>query len=108
MKPEQITEALESAASQLGIKVRYETLPPGGVLTGGGMCRVRGAWNLFIDKKSSPSERIHILTEQLSSFDLSKVDMPPKIRQHLRIGQKTETTAAVAPVVEPADTAVAP
>ncbi len=86
MKPEQITEALESAATQLGIKVRYEALPPGGVLTGGGMCRVRGAWNLFIDKKSSPSERIQILTENLSSFDLTKVDMPAKIRQHLRIG----------------------
>jgi hypothetical protein len=108
MKPEQITEALESAATQLGIKVRYEALPPGGVLAGGGMCRVRGAWNLFIDKKSSPSERIQILTENLSGFDLSKVDMPTKIRQHLRIGQKVEGAAVAAPVAVEQPDAVAP
>jgi hypothetical protein len=108
MKPEQITEALESAATQLGIKVRYEALPPGGVLAGGGMCRVRGAWNLFIDKKSSPSERIQILTENLSSFDLTKVEMPAKIRQHLRIGVKPEAVAVTPPVDVAQPDAVAP
>lgn len=80
MKPEQITEALETAAAQIGIKVRYETLPPGGVLSGGGLCRIRGDWNLIVDRKATPSERAAILTDALADFDTDSVFLPPQLR----------------------------
>ena len=42
MKPEQITEALEQAAAQLGIHVRYDTMT-GDAAGGGGLCKLKGA-----------------------------------------------------------------
>ena len=43
MKPEQMTEALEQAATQLGVQVRYDTMT-GDAAGGGGLCKVKGAW----------------------------------------------------------------
>jgi hypothetical protein len=42
MKAEQLIEILESAAQQLGVKVRYEVLAASGPTGGGGLCRVNG------------------------------------------------------------------
>ena len=89
MKSDKITEALETAADQLGVKVRYENLPPGGMLNGGGLCRVRGVWNLIIDRKTTPSERIQILTDTLSRFDTESVKLPPRIRENLQSRRKS-------------------
>ena len=41
MKPEQITEALEQAAAQVGVKVRYEAMT-GESAGAGGLCKIRG------------------------------------------------------------------
>ena len=42
MKPEQMTEALEQVATQLGVRVRYETMT-GATAGGGGLCKVKGS-----------------------------------------------------------------
>ena len=42
MKPEQILEALEGAAKQLGVRVRYEALVASGATGAGGLCKVQG------------------------------------------------------------------
>ena len=81
MKAEQMTEALEAAANQLGVKVRYEALAVGGVSGQGGLCKVKGEWWVLIDKKATPSERAAVLTEALSSFDTDAVFLPPKVRE---------------------------
>jgi len=81
MKPEQLTEALETAAKQLGIEVRYEQLAPGGVSGSGGLCKVKGAWWVIIDKKATPSERATVLAEALAGFDTDSVFLPPKARE---------------------------
>jgi hypothetical protein len=85
MKPEQLAEALETAATQLGVKVRYDALAPGAT-AGGGLCKVKGQWLVIIDKKSSPSERASILADALATFDTDAVFLPPKAREavHLR------------------------
>ena len=41
MKPEQMTEALEQAATQLGVQVRYDTMT-GDAAGSGGLCKVKG------------------------------------------------------------------
>ncbi len=83
MKPEQMTAALETAAGQLGVRVRYEALSAtGGV---GGLCRVREEWCVIIDKKSTASERASILVEALSGMDTDAVALPPQVRAVLQL-----------------------
>ena len=54
MKPEQITETLEQAAAQLGVRVRYETMT-GDTAGGGGLCKVKGQWCVIVDRKTPPA-----------------------------------------------------
>ena len=81
MKPEHMTEALEVAAKQLGVSVRYEPLAVGGVSGSGGLCKVKGEWWVIIDKKATPSERASVLCEALATFDTDSVFLPPKARE---------------------------
>lgn len=82
MKPEQITEALEQAAVQVGVRVRYETMT-GDSAGAGGLCKIRGEWTVIMDRKSPPSDRVAMLVEALSQFDVDAVFLPPEIRQVL-------------------------
>ena len=82
MKAEQITEALEQAASQLGVKVRYETMT-GDSSGAGGLCKIRGEWTVIMDRKSAPSDRAALLMDALVGFDFESVFLPPKIREAL-------------------------
>jgi hypothetical protein len=83
MKAEQLTEILETAAKQMGIKVRYEALAASGPTGGGGLCKVKGDWCVIIDKKTAPSERASILTDALASMDTDGVSLPPKVQEML-------------------------
>jgi hypothetical protein len=83
MKPEQLAEALETAASQLGVKVRYETLAAAGPTGGGGLCKVKGEWFIIIDRKTAASERVSILGEALATMDTEQLYLPPKVREML-------------------------
>jgi hypothetical protein len=69
VKPDQLIPPLEALAGRLGITLRYEGLAQSGVSGTGGLCKVRGAHWLLIDKKSTPSERVAILVDALASFD---------------------------------------
>jgi hypothetical protein len=83
MKPEQLAEALETAASQLGVKVRYETLAASGPTGGGGLCKVKGEWFIIIDRKTAATERASILGEALATMDTEHIFLPPKVRDML-------------------------
>lgn len=83
MKAEQLTEILETAATQLGVKVRYEAMAASGPTGGGGLCKVKGDWCVIIDKKTAPSERASILTDALATLDTDKVELPEKVRELL-------------------------
>jgi hypothetical protein len=85
MKPEQLTQAFERAASELGVKVRYEALSPSGVSTGGGLCKVRGEWWVMIDKKTPPADRAVILADALAGFDTETLDLPPQAQEMLAL-----------------------
>jgi hypothetical protein len=83
MKAEQLTEILENAATQLGVKVRYEALAASGPTGGGGLCRVKGDWCVIIDKKTAPTERASILADALATMDTDAIFLPPKVRDML-------------------------
>jgi hypothetical protein len=99
MKPEQITEALEQAAAQLGVKVRYEAMT-GESSGAGGLCRIRGEWTVIMDRKSAPSDRAALLLESLVGFDFDTIYLPPEIREALveRRAAAARANAAEAPV----------
>ena len=51
MKPEVMLELLEGACDQLGVKVTYEPLQ--GATFRGGLCKVKGAFRVIVDKRAS-------------------------------------------------------
>lgn len=95
MKPEQITEALEQAAAQVGVRVRYEAMT-GDSAGAGGLCKIHGEWTVIMDRKAPPSDRAAMLVEALSEFDVDSIYLPPEIRQVLaRRRAVTQATLAV-------------
>jgi hypothetical protein len=81
MKAEQLTEILETAAGQLGVKVRYENMVASGPTGGGGLCKIKGDWCVLIDKKTASSERASILCDALATMDTDGIYLPPKVRE---------------------------
>jgi|SRR6516164_3266823 hypothetical protein len=96
MKPEQITETLEQAATQLGVQVRYETMT-GEVAGAGGLCKLKGQWCVIIDRKVTPAERAATLTEALAQLDTDSVFLPPEIRDALAAARGTRAATPAAP-----------
>jgi hypothetical protein len=86
MKPDQFAEALEQAATQLGILVRHEAMT-GESAGGGGLCKIRGAWTIIIDRKATPSDRAALLVEALAGFDIDGVYLAPEVREALVLGR---------------------
>ena len=87
MKSEVILELLEAAADQLKIKVSYEPLQTSGIQTGlrGGLCRVKGAYRIIIDKRATNEERITTLATAIAGFDTTELELPQKVRDLLRV-----------------------
>lgn len=96
MKPDHVVEALETAAQQLGVKVRYDNLGPGGLLSGGGLCRLRGEWTVIVDKKATASDKASVLIEALAAFDVEGVTAPPKVKQLLMARRQAFLSSAAA------------
>jgi hypothetical protein len=95
MKPEQMTESLEQAATQLGVQVRYDTMT-GDSAGGGGLCKVKGAWCVIIDRKTPPAERAAMLIEALVGFDTDSVFLPPQVRDAIA-AKRGEPSSPAAP-----------
>ncbi len=82
MKAEVLLELLEAAADQLGIKVSYEALQT--TLGNGGLCRVKGAYRVIVDKRTTAEERVVTLATAIATFDTSELELPAKVRDVLR------------------------
>ena len=78
---EEMLEALETAAAQLGVKVSYEALQAG---LSGGLCRVKGEYRLIADKKAPIGDRIATLAHGIAQLDWSGLDLPPRVEARLR------------------------
>jgi hypothetical protein len=87
MKPDALLQELERVAGELSVKVSYEALAASIGL--GGLCRVKGAYRIIIDKRATVQERITILAAALVQFDragtaLAAVEMSDAARHTLR------------------------
>ena len=92
MKPEVLLELLESTADQLGIRVTYEPLQS--TVVHGGLCKVKGEYRIIIDKRATMEERIATLATALGRFDISELEVPPQVRELVRVHKVTPRTAA--------------
>ena len=98
MKPQQVTEALEAVAAQLGVVVSYEAMS-GDASGAGGLCKLRGEWRVIVDRKSTASDRASILAEALAGFDTEGIYLPPQVREAIQAHRATR--AAVQDGAEP-------
>jgi hypothetical protein len=95
MKPEVLLELLEAAAEQLGVKISYEPLQSS--VGNGGLCKVKGAYRIIVDKRATSEERVATVATALATFDTSELALPQKVRDVLRLHEgsgKHRRTAA--------------
>jgi hypothetical protein len=96
MKPEVLLELLENAADQLGIRVSYEPIQTS--VVNGGLCKVKGAYRIIVDKRATAEERVVTVATAIATFDTTELELSTKVREVLRTysgsGKVTKRTAA--------------
>lgn len=78
-----ILEALEKAASAVGVEIRYDKLATGDVKTTSGACRIRGVDTIIIDRRLGPKEKTAALARELSRYNFDNIYLPPAARELL-------------------------
>ena len=78
MKTDQIVEALEQAARQLGLRVRREK----GNFKGG-RCRVKGEGMVLLNKLHPPEVHLTVLAESLRQSPIDTIFLRPAVRDAL-------------------------
>ncbi len=71
---------LETLAGKLEVQVVYDHLTGDG-MGQGGLCKVKGKWRVIIERRCSPTERVSILAQALSRFDLENHFLSPGVRE---------------------------
>lgn len=69
--------------SRLGIRLLEEELPDEAHVDGG-LCKVEGAWILYISPTAPPWRRAQVLLEALSRLPHREIWLPPEIRRLLQ------------------------
>ena len=94
-----LIEEMEQVAQKLGIKVSYE--PMTDVCAGkGGLCKVKGAYRIIVDRRTTKEERLGYLVEALADFDLEGYYISPQARELLALqrGDPIDVSVEQAPV----------
>jgi hypothetical protein len=69
---------LEDVAAKKQIRVTYENI--GGELGAGGLCKVKGQWRVIVDKRATDGDKVTVLAQALSKFELEDVFMSEEVR----------------------------
>lgn len=68
---------MEEQAAQNNIYVHYDLLEAAGLKLKGGICKIKGEYHLFVDRRKSIADKIEILRDSLSNplpQDIPRVD----------------------------------
>src|ERR1041384_7512124 len=101
MKPEVVLELLEATAEQLKVRVSYEPLQTS--VVHGGLCRVKGEYRIIVDKRATAEERVTTLATalaqvtKLTALDLDALELSPKVRDVLRMHERSSSYPASRP-----------
>jgi hypothetical protein len=83
-RDEALCEELKELAAKLGMRVREEILlREVGYRVRSGSCRVRGEDVVFLDRHSTPGERVEVLLGALEGRDLDSEYVSPALRRLL-------------------------
>ena len=81
MNETMILQSLEAIAEKLGIQINYENLKKKHIFSKGGLYRLKEDKAVVIDTNLNLSEKIDVLADALSQFDLEDIYMPPAVRK---------------------------
>lgn len=81
MNETMILQNLEAIAEKMSIQVNYENLRKEHIFSKGGLCRLKEDKVVIIDTTLNLSEKIDVLSDALSQFDLEDIYMPPAVRK---------------------------
>lgn len=87
-----LLQQLEELAERLGVKVLYESLDQQEFVVKSGTCTLRGQLVAIIDRHLTPGDRIRVLADCLSRFDLSTVYLVPAVRELIDARRATPPT----------------
>jgi hypothetical protein len=90
MQSSNVLGYLEDLAVQLGIEIVNERLGGADFSIEGGLCKVRGAYKIFLDPSTPIQNQIEILARSLSSFHTEDIYLLPFIREMLEKAQKSQ------------------
>ena len=83
MTPAEVLRELEKLAARLGIVVRFEPFDPRVIDGRGGLCWLHGNPMVVVEAKLPVLDKIGVLAEALSTFDVEAIYLPPALRQRL-------------------------
>ncbi len=83
MKDDALLEVLEQTAEKLSIKLDYDDIRKGDVVSYGDSFTLRGENHILIDKKLNTQEKADLLVEILAMFDTEDIHLPPDVRDML-------------------------
>ena len=89
MQHRKILEYLEELALKLDVEIVYEKLEGEDFPVGGGLCKVKGVYKIFMDQSEPLEGQIKILARALSFFDTEGVYVLPFIREILDKAQRS-------------------
>ncbi len=89
MQDSRVLGYLEDLAFRLGIEIVYEKLGEADFSVDGGLCKVKGAYKIFMDPSAPIEVQIEILVRALSSFQIEGLYLLPFIREILEKAQKS-------------------
>ncbi|HUU51150.1 MAG TPA: hypothetical protein VMW81_09390 [Nitrospinota bacterium] len=81
MNNEYILQNLEKIADSLNVKIQYDEFKKDDYKIKSSLCRVRNNMVIFVDKSLRLKDKIDIILNELTKFDLDHIYIPPKIRE---------------------------
>ena len=98
MKIEHIVQALQEAAGQLGLEVRWEK----GNFRGG-RCRVGDREVVVLNKRHPPEVHLSILAESLHDFPVDTIFMRPAVREAMEYAWERHTESLTDDLLDDAE-----
>jgi hypothetical protein len=68
---QEMLQHVENMAAEKGITVHYDRLEAAGLKLKGGLCTLRGEYNIFVDKRKSVAEKIESIKDYLDHANIS-------------------------------------
>lgn len=89
--PAEVLRELEKLARLLGIQVRHEPFDPRVIEGKGGLCWVRNVPTVMLDAGAPLIDKVGVLAEALSHFDVEALYVPPLLRQRIALRKKARS-----------------